>query len=102
MFKEEWVAQFSWVEPMVDPTSKIHVVHYKVYSLVEGKDKILNLKLDGFQKHVGKRKAIIFHPRVLAGESYINNDWQHQRNERAYASRGPNFIVELVVNGGKA
>jgi hypothetical protein len=67
VFKEEWVAQFSWVEPVVDLTSKIHMVHYKVCSLVEGKDKILNLKMDGSQKHVGKRKALIFHLGVLAG-----------------------------------
>jgi hypothetical protein len=38
----------------------------------------------------------------LVGEFYISNDWQHQRNERAYVNRGLDFIVELVVNGGKA
>jgi hypothetical protein len=38
----------------------------------------------------------------LVGESYISNDNQHQKNERAYASRGPDSITELVVNGRKA
>ncbi len=47
MLKEEWVAQFPYVEPVVDPTSKTNMLYCKVYSLVEGKDKILNLELDG-------------------------------------------------------
>jgi hypothetical protein len=38
---------------------------------------------------------------VLVGESCINNDSQHQRNERVYASWGLNFIAKLVVNGRK-
>jgi len=37
----------------------------------------------------------------LANESYINNDNQHQRNERAYVNQGPYFIAKLVFNGGK-
>ncbi len=94
--------QFPSDEPMVDHVSKIHMVCYKVCSLVEVKDKILNPKLDYLQKHVRKRKTFISHPWVLVGESYINNDNQHQRNERAYVSQGPNFIAELVANGGKA
>jgi hypothetical protein len=59
---------------VVDPASKIHMVCYKVCSLVESKDKILNLKLDGLQKHARKRKTLIFHLGVLVSESYINND----------------------------
>jgi hypothetical protein len=71
---------------MVDIISKIHMVRCKVCYLVGGKDKILNPKLDGLHKHARKMKTLISHPRVLVNESYINNDWQHQRNERAYVS----------------
>ncbi len=35
------------------------------------------------------------------GVYYINNDNQHQRNERIYATWGINFIAELVVMEGK-
>ncbi len=77
MFKEEWVAQFPWVEPVVDLASKTHMMSYKVCYLVENKDNILNPKMDGLDKHAGKRKKIIFHLGVLVGESYINNDNQH-------------------------
>jgi hypothetical protein len=47
---------------MVNPTSKTHMVHCKVCSLVEGKDKILNPKLDGLQKHARKGKTFVSHP----------------------------------------
>ncbi len=62
---------------MVDPTNKTYMVRYKVCSLVENKDKILNPKLDGLQKHTGKRKTLISCLGVLVGEFYINNDNQH-------------------------
>jgi hypothetical protein len=46
-------------------------------------------------------KTLIFCLGVLANESYIINDNQHQRNERANVSHGPDSIAKLVVNGGK-
>jgi hypothetical protein len=36
------------------------------------------------------------------GEYCINNDSQHQKDERVLASWGPNSIMEMVVNEGKA
>ncbi len=62
---------------MVDLASKTHLLRCKVCSLIESKDKILNPMFDGLYKHAGKRKALIFHPRVLIDESYINNDSRH-------------------------
>jgi hypothetical protein len=53
---------------------KEYMVCYKVCSLVEVKEKLFNLKLDGLQKHAKKRKDLIFHPRVLACDYYISND----------------------------
>jgi hypothetical protein len=73
----------------------------KICSLVENKNKLLNPKLDGLQKHVGKKKALVFRPRVLVGDYYISNDSQHQRNERVHANQVPNSIVDLVVHGRK-
>jgi len=78
------------------------MVCYKVCAMVEDKKKKnLNLKLDGLQKHVGKEKALTPHPRILVGDYYINNDNQHQRNERVHVNQGSYSIVELVVNGRK-
>jgi len=76
-------------------------VHYNICSLVEGKDKLINSKLDGLQKHVGKKKALILCLGLLGNDYYINNDSQHQRNEKVHANRALDSIVELVVHGGK-
>jgi hypothetical protein len=62
------------------------MVFCKICFLVEGKDKLLNPKLDGLQMHVGKRKALIPRPRFLVGDYYINNDSQHQINDRVHAN----------------
>jgi hypothetical protein len=62
VFKEKWATKFPWAKLVVDFTSKIQMVRCKVCFLVEGKDKILNLKLDGLQKHARKRKALISNP----------------------------------------
>jgi hypothetical protein len=59
VFKEKWATQFPWVELVVNPTSKIHMMRCKVCYLVEGKDKIMNPKLDGLQKHAKKKKKNI-------------------------------------------
>jgi hypothetical protein len=62
------------------------MVPCKICFLVEGKDKFLNPKLDGMQMHVGKKKALVPCPRLLVGDYYINNDSQHQRNDKVHAN----------------
>ncbi len=42
---------------MVDPDGKVQHVHCRIYLVAEGKEKLLNPELDGFQKHSGKRKT---------------------------------------------
>jgi hypothetical protein len=74
----------------------------KVCFKVDGKEKLLNLKLDGLQNHVGKQNSLVVHLGILMGEYCIKNDSQHQKDERILASWGPNSIMEMVVSGGKA
>jgi hypothetical protein len=51
------------VEVVVDFMSYMHMVCCKVCFKVEGKEKILNLKLD-----VGKQNALVVHLGILMGE----------------------------------
>jgi len=51
---------------------------------VEGKEKLVNLKLNGLHKHLGERKVLIVHPRVAVGEYYQSFESQHQKNKRMY------------------
>ncbi len=90
------------VEVVVDLTRYMHMVRCKVCFQVESKEKFLNLKLDGLQNHVGKQNALVVHLGILMSEYCINNDSQHQKDERVPASWGPNSIMEMVVSEGKA
>jgi hypothetical protein len=54
--KEERGGYQKGVEPMVDLVSKIHMACCKFCSMVENKEKLLNLKLDDLQKHARKKK----------------------------------------------
>ncbi len=62
---------------MVNLVSKIHRVCFKFCSMVENKEKLLNLKLDDLQKHARKKKFLVFCSSVLVGDYYISNDSQH-------------------------
>ncbi len=68
-------------EVVVNLMGYMHMVCYKVCFIVEGKEKLLNLKLDGLQSHVGKQNALV-HLGIFMGEYCINNDSQHQKDER--------------------
>lgn len=78
------------------------MVHYKVCSMVKGKEKLINPKLNGLQEHVRKRKVLVPCLRILVGDYYINNDKKCQRNERFHASWDQDYITKLVVNRRKA
>jgi hypothetical protein len=70
VFKDNWGTKFPWVELRVDPNGKVWQVCYKIYSIVEGKEKLLNPKLDNLQKHSNKRKTLVAHLKVVMGEYY--------------------------------
>ncbi len=52
-------------------------MHCKIYLVVEGKEKLLNPKLDGLNKHLGKRKSLVVHSGVAVGEYYQIKKNQH-------------------------
>jgi len=53
-----------------------------------------------YKNMLEKKKTLTPHPRILVGDYYINNDNQHQKNERVH-NQGSYSIVESVVNGIK-
>jgi hypothetical protein len=55
VFKDQLSIKFPWVEHVVGLEGKLQNVHCKTCIVVEGKEKLLNLKLDGLQKHYGKQ-----------------------------------------------
>jgi hypothetical protein len=69
---------------------------------VEGKEKLPNLKLDGFKKHLGKRKALVTHPKIVMGEYYQSFENRHQKNERIHVIQGLESILQLMLNERRA
>jgi hypothetical protein len=59
---------------------------------VEDKEKFLNPKLDGLQKHLRKRKVLVVHLGVAMGEYYQIFESQHQKNERIHVIQGPQSV----------
>jgi hypothetical protein len=69
---------------------------------VDIKEKLLNPKLDGLQKHFGRQRSLITHPRVAMGNYYQSNRSQHQKIEGIHIIQGPRSTVQLMFNGGRA
>jgi hypothetical protein len=49
--------------------------------IVEGKKKLLALKLNSLQKLIGHHKAKVSIPRVDVGSYYMNKNFVHAKNE---------------------
>ncbi len=56
VFKDQLATKFPWVENVMGCERKLQIVHCKMCIVVEGKEKLLNLKLYGLKKHYGKQK----------------------------------------------
>ncbi len=55
---EKYGLQFPQVKTSKNDFGEIHCVKCIVCSIVKGKDMILGLKFDTFEKHVGKTKVV--------------------------------------------
>ncbi len=55
---EKYGLQFPWAKMLKNDSGEIHRVKCIVCSNVKGKDVILGLKFDTFEKHVGKTKVV--------------------------------------------
>jgi len=64
VFLNVWSVKLPWAEYVVDEQWKVHEVKCKVYTKIEGKEKLLAPKLDNLRKHGGRRKALTTIPRI--------------------------------------
>jgi hypothetical protein len=53
---------------------------------IEGKNKLLTLKLDNLLKHVGRWKCKVFMLGVDASSYYMNKNFVHSKNEMQYTT----------------
>jgi hypothetical protein len=81
MFQDIWVIKLHWAKAMMGLNGKLSMVKCKVCSYIEKKDKLLILKFDGLQKHVGQQKAIIANLDVEVREYVMNLNIQQLREK---------------------
>jgi hypothetical protein len=67
--------QLPWVESIIDTRSNVHQVQSAICSKVEGKPKLLVLKIDNLLKHVGRYKAKVASPKVKVGSCFFKHDY---------------------------
>ncbi len=67
IFQEVWATKLPWVEAMVGCDGKLNMVRCKICSELDEKEKLLVLKFDNLQKHVGTKKCKVAHPRFTMG-----------------------------------
>lgn len=76
------------------------MVRYTICSQVEKRKKILILKLDGLQKHVGCCKITFVRLGVVVDEYYMSLSSQHVKNEWQYATfHGQASMAQQIANG---
>jgi hypothetical protein len=74
-------------------------VRCKVYSEVEGREKLLAPKIDSLWKHAGRRRVLTSIGTVKKGHHFFLTTNQHVRNERVYFTRVGDTIAERVAQG---
>jgi hypothetical protein len=79
-FQELWIAKLLWAKMCLGSNGCLHIVKCKIYSQVEGKDKLLAPKWDSLCKHVYHMKAHRDMGFVKKGDWYYNKGCKHGKN----------------------
>jgi hypothetical protein len=66
-----------------------------ICKLVEGKEKLVVLKLNSILKHAHKHKCKVFMFWVYVGFYYVNKNLVHSKNEHQYITSDQPFILDL-------
>jgi hypothetical protein len=66
-FQDTWMTKLPWIEFVFDEKGEVQQVRCRVYTYVEGKQKLLATKLDSLLKHQSCQKA-----KVLMQDHYTS------------------------------
>jgi hypothetical protein len=98
-FQDTWAIKLPWAESFMDSNGKVVQVQCKVYSFIDGKDKLLVVKLDSLWKHAGRRKTLVVMMGVKVGEHYFLKSNAHVANEKLYFTKGLKIVLQQVIHG---
>ncbi len=92
--KNTWMTKLPWEKFVFDEKGEVQQVWCKVYTFVEGKQKLMVAKLDSLLKHQGCQKAKMSMLSVDARSLYFNKKIGHVHNERLYITNGHPSILD--------
>lgn len=92
-FQDTWVIKLPWGKNIFGSNGKVVQVRCKVYSLINGKYKLLVAKLDSLWKHVGCHKALVAMQGVKVGEQYFLKSNADVANEKFFFAKGSKIVL---------
>jgi hypothetical protein len=84
IYQDRWGIRFVWSELVCIADGKMRMVQCKIYSQIEGREKLLVLKLDSLIKHSSFRKCLVTRPRIIIGEIFLSPSNIHVKNGKVY------------------
>jgi hypothetical protein len=97
MFQDVWTVCLPWAKSMFDEKGQVDQVRPMMCTFVEGKEKLLPLKLDSLLKHQDYCKAEVYVPMVDVGNFHFNKDFIHVKNEQCYKLSTNENISNLLL-----
>jgi hypothetical protein len=94
VFQDTWA--YCWARAIVGEDGSVAQVRSKICNNIEGKPKLLALKLDTLQKHVGCHKATISSFDIVIRDYFYCKDATHAKNERTCTMQNLEFAMTLV------
>jgi len=97
--QDTWATQFPWVEKVYENGVCI-VGKCIIYTRIERRPQIVQLKKDTLIKHASWKRALKVMPKegVMAGSLYHNKGNKHYKNEKIYASINYETVLQQLQN----
>jgi hypothetical protein len=92
-FQDTWAIKFPWAKSVMGSNDKVVQVRCKVCSFIDGKDKLLVVKLDFLWKHARCPKPLVVMSGVKVGEHYFLKFNAHVANEKFYFVKGSETML---------
>jgi hypothetical protein len=96
-FQDSWAVKLPWTEAVMGTDGRITQVQCKIYSNIEGREKLLVPKIDSLYKPDGRRKVLVDMGKVRRGEHYYLGTNQHVKNEHIFFAKGGQTIIQQVL-----
>jgi hypothetical protein len=81
---------------MCAANGKMTMGQCKTCSQIEGREKLLVLKLGSLIKHLGLRKCFVVKPRIIVGEYFLSPFNTHVKNEKVCGTTWQFSVIDQL------